>query len=580
MRLIQPISRSGFCIMSSLLLLACGGGSGAINAAPITTDGSEIQNAPIYIDIPATAIVDETTHLVTEAAKSEMIGLLNKTLNYPSQWTWGPVTTVPQPRAATTSDKLTPKIEHLRDGKVIATYANFGSRSTCTYTSPTASVPMNLTQYAAAGCGPFGNIDHRDLFRIAKDGDNFLVYPAVYTGPENNIFISTKSDYYGDTTPHPPTNITIQGVTENGVRPVILNVPAAGDFASAQSVIYIWNKGSSSTNAVNITIANIDLAIDKSVGRIGKAGLYSNGSTNLTLKQMRIHGFKMENGNSYGANGIFATGNDAGVFTLDQIELFDNGGVDGPAHNIYINTSVTDPNYTVHMKNSWSHDAFYGHLFKSRAQVNILEGNYFQGGLPKGDIYTQAENYLVNIPNGGKLIMKNNILVKNASGKNSNGASVTYNDEGLSSDTSTIPRNYFVDIRNNTFVVLSLTYDGTHPSWPFFFYKQTIPGTTEFKVPTKSGDFVIPTVFISNNVFSGYIQQTYPSYLFMNYRGIQSTTVALNELALNFALITPYYAASTTNRGATTYMHPTQQGPQRRVYISAAKEYTRVGAID
>ena len=205
---------------------------------------------------------------------------------------------------------------------------------------------MNLTKYAAAGCGPFGNVSHIDLFRIAQDNDTFLVYPAIYTGSENNIYIAPKPDYYKDPVTHIPTNITIQGVTVNGIRPVLLDVIKSGDFASAQAPVYIWNGGVTGNNSTGIVIENIDIAVDKNLGFTGKAGLYSNGATNLTLRQMRIHGFEMVSGNGYGANGIFSTGNDTGVFTLDQVELYENGGGLGPAHNIYVNTSKVDPNYT------------------------------------------------------------------------------------------------------------------------------------------------------------------------------------------------------------------------------------------
>jgi len=499
---------------------------------------------------------------------------------YPKQWTWGSAFGN-QARAATPADNLTPKIEQVRNGKVIATYTSFASNpATCSeqiYNGgsqiPTASSVNNPSSanpapYAAQGCGPFGNVSHVDLFRLWQAGDTFLVYPAVYTGSINNIFIGPEPDYYLDPVTHIPANITIQGLTQNGIRPVQLDVPSAGDWASAQAPVYIWNGGIAGQSAANITFTNIDIALDTNFGYAPKAGIYSNGSSNLTLDQMRIHGFEL-NGAPYGANGIFATGNDTGIFTLKQIELFDNGGAEGPAHNIYVNTSLTDPNYTVHMVNSWSHDAYYGHTFKSRAQINILEGNYFQGGVPQGGTFSQAENYLVDISNGGVLQMRSNILIKNASGPNSNGASVTYDPEGLATDESPVPRTYSVDIENNTFVAFSSTYDGTNPLWPFFFWNEVAPGTPGFQVPVlptsnAPSAYVVPTVVVAKNAFVGYCPQTYPSYTFMNYRGDVALTEAFGELNLDFSFSNPWYSTYRVLGGTPAYAHAAQNGLTRK----------------
>jgi hypothetical protein len=525
------------------------------------------------------AVVLQSSY-TSSAANVEIPQLCSGTKSFPSEWTWDPAKTVNQPRAAMATDNLTPKIEQVRNGQVIATYTSFGSNTnTCTYTWPTATVPMDLTAYAAAGCGPFGNVSHVDLFRIAQNGDTFLVYPAVYTGSQNNIFIAPKPDYYLDPVPHIPANITIQGVTQNGIRPVLLDVVNSGDFASNEAPVYIWNGGVAGQNAANIVIQNIDLAVDKNIGFPGKAGIYTNGAASLTLRQMRVHGFEQVTGDTYGANGIFTTGADTGTLTLDQIELYDNGGGNGPAHNIYVNTSLTDPNYTVHMLNSWSHDAFYGHTFKSRAQINILEGNYFQGGLPQGGIYTQAENYLVDISNGGILTMHNNILVKNASGANSNGASVTFDPEGLSDDLSPVPRTYSVDIENNTFVALASTYDGSHPIWPLFFWNQLVPGTAGFEVPTLPSGYVVPPVVVAKNVYIGYCPQTYPSNLFMNYQGGLALTEAFSQLNLDFSLTAPMVAIDTSVAGTPAYLHAAQTGLTRQG-ITSGSTYLTIGAED
>lgn len=499
---------------------------------------NSVQQCSALAELQQGAVLN-TGSYISNAAQTEIQSLCSTTHagTFPSESKWQAIV-LSQARAATESDNLSPKIDQVRNGVVIASYTSFGSNTqTCkNYTVPNARHPLNLTEYAAKGCGPFGNVSHVDLFRVAQDGDTFMVYPAVYGGSANNIYIAPKPDYYLDRQLHLPNNISIIGVTQNGIKPVILNVRAAGDYASAQAPIYISGNGEDNKFSNHILIENIDLAVDKPVNFQGKAGIYINGASNLMLKQMRVHGFEQASGSVYGANGIFVTKYNAGTLTLDQVELFDNGGASGPAHNIYVNASKSDPNFTLHMLNSWSHDAFYGHTLKSRAPINILENNYFQGGKPQGGIYTQAENYLVDISNGGILSMHNNILVKNASGDNSNGASVTYDVEGLSDDFNPVPRTYSIDIENNTFVAFARTYDGDHPIWPFFFWHDLTPDAANFEVPTKPSGYTVPSATIANNAYVGYCPQTYTPNAYMNYRGDAAVVEAFSELNTDYSL--------------------------------------------
>jgi len=255
--------------------------------------------------------------------------------------------------------------------------------------------------------------------------------------------------------------------------------------------------------------------------------------------------------------------------------LYHNGGVDGPAHNIYINASATDPNYTVHMTNSWSHDAYYGHTFKSRAQNTILEGNYFQGGLPQGGIYGQAENYLVDVPNGGQLIMHNNVLTKNASGAGSNGVSVTFAVEGVVD-----ARKQSVDIENNTFVAFAATYDGTDALWPFFFWGELVPGASNFVMPSYPSGTQVPSVTVSGNAFVGYCPQTYSSYQFMNYRGNLAVTEDFSELNQDYSFNNPVLTAVTDVAGTPAYAHAAQTGLVRELITNGKSTYTFIGAED
>lgn len=511
----------------------------------------------------AKGFVVPTGPYFSPAARTEQPLLCSNSESYPTQWAWDPNNTTQQPRAATAADGLTPLIQQVRNGVVIATYSSFGSGTGCSV-QPNGS--YNPQPSADTGCGPFSRT-RADIYRLWQSGDTFLVYPAVYTGNTNNIYIAPNVDYYMGPT-YVPSNITIQGVTVNGIRPVILDpVPILWDFASGQAPIYIFNGGDNSgaSNSSNITIQNLDLAYDTDNGFWGMSGIYINGGTNITLSQMRVHGLELELTNTGGANGIFVTPNNMGTLTLNQIELYQDGGASNALHhNIYVNASAIDPNFTVHMLNSWSHDAFYGHLFKSRAQINILEGNYFQGGLPQGGAYTQAENYLVDIPNGGQLIMRNNVLAKNASGPNSNGAAITFAVEGF--DTT---RTNSIDIENNTFVAFAATYDGYHPIWPFFFLGGVTTGTSGTTFPGLPSTPVV----VSNNSFVGFCPAA-------GYLGSTSETAAFGEINPDFSFVNPALSYDITQAGTPAYSHVTQSGLTRQVITNGSLQYLPFGAED
>jgi hypothetical protein len=391
-----------------------------------------------------------------------------------------------------------------------------------------------------------------------QNGDTFLVYPAVYTGTNNNIVVQPQTDYYtGQPVPHyTPDHLTIQGVEQNGIRPVLYrNDGGPGDYATAQGAIYLLN-------STNLMISNLDVALGPS-GTVYKGLIYDNGAgyggtdasgnaitATTTLRNMRVSGGKQVSG---GVNGIFSTGNCAGTLALENVELFDNGGDNGPAHNAYLASSSLDPNFTVKMTGSWTHDAVYGHTFKSRAQRNIMIGNYFQGSVEKNGVL--AESYLLDIPNGGVLVAKDNIFAKNASGAGSNAMSITYAMEGI-----TDQRTLSVDIENNTFVAFAATIDGSHPLYPFAFGGGKLPG---------DASFAYPNTVVSKNLFAGYCPHNNAN---MDYRGDLSLSVALSELNQNFTLLKRYSSADTSIVGTQAYKHVTQAGLLRKLATIGAED--------
>jgi hypothetical protein len=563
---------NGTCILRSASTVRYGSGTSWV-IKNFTT--SFTCNNEVFESDPAYKIVKEcdvgtptnpgpvvTTSLTTSAATSFCSAKV-----YPQQWNWASGYTQ-SARSATASDNLTPRIEQHRliDGidTVVAVYQSFASSPSCKEiwlpsTTTTGYTPAQLQTMADTGCGPFGNTPHIDMFRLWKNGDTFLVYPAVYTGLNNNIVIQPQHDIYisGQSVPtYTPDHVTVQGVEKNGIRPLLYrNDKGPGDYATNMGPIYLLN-------STNLTISNLDVALGPN-GLIYKGLVYDNGGGNggtdangklitgtTTLRNMRISGGKLVAG---GVNGLFSTVNTAGTLSLENIELFDNGGDNGPAHNAYLATSSVDPNFTVKMTGSWTHDAVFGHTFKTRAQRNIMMGNYFQGSVPH-DGFAQAEAYLLDLPNGGVLVAKNNIFAKTQSGGGSNAMSIAYAAEGVVD-----ARPLSIDIENNSFVAFSATLDGSHPLYPFYFRGGT-PG---------DGVFPYPKTVVSKNAFVGYCPTNNAR---MDYRGNLSLNAGFSELKQDFTLLNRYSSPDRSIVGTQAYKHVTQGGLRRELPTIGAED--------
>ncbi len=520
--------------------------------------GDAKARAPAYL--LATALAGGS--YTSPAALLDQANLCSGRSQYPANWVWDPAKTANQPRAATPEDGLQPRIEQVRNGKVIAVWQSLGS-GTCkggtgmgTHRDPKPA--------AEQGCGPFGRSHN---FQTWENGDTFLVYPAVYDADHdaNQPWIGPNfqsAEQYSSGKPNVPTDITIKGVTVNGIRPVFVVGPSgvASSATLGKGIFYL-------DKSRNLTIENIDIAGDHPRG--GYAAIYVNGVSGTTIfRQMRIHGFASAN-----MGGIFGTiKQNTGTIVIDQVELYENGGVQsGAMHNVYINDSL-DPKFTIHMIHSWSYDASYGHTFKSRSPINILEGNYFGGSVPR-DGFPQAESYLVDIPFGGQLTMKNNILVKNQSGPNSNAMSLTYLMEGIHDD-----RTQSVDVENNTFVALSRTNDGTHPLYPTTFgYPAQLPNANGLLIPAGksyeqpfAAHQIGPQDFIfRRNLFVGYCPSTFPT---ANYRGDEAATAGFSDLNHDFSLKEKVQSRDRSIIGTPAYSHAAQPGRRRAA--------PTIGAVD
>lgn len=534
-------------------LSACGGGSGTAagtggtaNNGSTTDNGSAVTPTPSPAPAPAptpgsspvpgpaptaTAPVDfdsdaamsarsalSQTAIKTAAASAS--GLCSGNTPFPAQVDWA-ASVAHQPAEPATGGE--PLIRQVRNGVVIASYTSLGKAG--------CYQPENNDLAPDPACGVFS----RGFGRNWQDGDVFEILPAIYEGEDQHPYIgpavSTHAEYdAGGRTV--PTRITLRGVTVDGKRPV-LRMPADGPSYNTlgQGLVYIDESSA-------ITIENLDIdAGSGSVSGGAKAGIYIRAGHNLTLRDVRVTGFSR-----FDMNGIFTAGDTSGLLRLDRLELANNGGGGGPEHNIYVNASEIDPAFTVWMTGSYSHHAVYGHTYKSRAQVNLLEGNYFQGTVPAAG--TLAENYLIDLPEGGRSLIRNNLLVKNAAGPDSNGAMLTWAVEGIPD-----ARPLSLVIEHNSFIAHALTFDGLHEIYPIFT-----------RYAGAGGDQPgLNRVSVNNNLYAGLCADQGQQ----GFRGDAAWTVAFSDLNADFSPKDKAVSGNPAVVGRPAYVHRASSGPRQ-----------------
>lgn len=145
------------------------------------------------------------------------------------------------------------------------------------------------------------------------------------------------------------------------------------------------------TVGAGITIANLTLAHARAPEHNG-AGIRAEGS-NLTVQGVRF----IDN-----ENGILAAPA-PGSTILVRDSLFRGNGICAPvcAHGIYVNEVAL-----LRITHSRFSDTHIGHHVKSRAWRTELVGDTITDG-PDG-----TASYLVDVPNGGSLLMQDNVLEK------------------------------------------------------------------------------------------------------------------------------------------------------------------------
>ncbi len=136
-------------------------------------------------------------------------------------------------------------------------------------------------------------------------------------------------------------------------------------------------------------------------------------------------------------NGVLASPGTATI-TIERSEFARNGRGDGFTHNLYVNAIDR-----LTVRSSYFHEVRIGHNLKSRARETIIEHSYFMDGT------SGTGSYQTDFPNGGRVVLRGNVLQKGPNADNS--SMIAYGLEGLSNANRTLA------LYHNTLVT---TYSG------------------------------------------------------------------------------------------------------------------------
>jgi hypothetical protein len=177
-------------------------------------------------------------------------------------------------------------------------------------------------------------------------------------------------------------------------------------------------------HANDVTIRNISFA-DAWAADGNGAGIRAEGA-NLTVERSKFKGNQ---------DGILAGNNPDSWIIIRDSDFYRNGAcVNACAHGVYVGHIAV-----LRIERSRFFGTLIAHHVKSRAARTELIGNQIQDGA------VGTSSYLVDVPNGGSLLMRDNILEKGPKTQNST-AAIMIGEEGALQTTSTLL------IRHNSFV--------------------------------------------------------------------------------------------------------------------------------
>jgi Right handed beta helix region len=191
------------------------------------------------------------------------------------------------------------------------------------------------------------------------------------------------------------------------------------------------------TSGQNITVRNMTLTRARVPDSNG-AGIRAEGAN------LKVEGVRFIN-----KDGILAATEPRSTIVIRDSEFLKNGVCNpGCAHGIYVNNIDR-----LVVEHSHFADTHQGHHIKSRANRTEIIGNTIEDG-PDG-----TASYLVDIPNGGDLVLRGNTMEKGPKAEN-HSAAVVIGEEGVSNRTNEITvqnNNFRLDGDYQTIFVRNLT---------------------------------------------------------------------------------------------------------------------------
>jgi len=293
-----------------------------------------------------------------------------------------------------------------------------------------AAPVLLLLVLAVASCGPVQigrGVGGSPALVIAPNGQTFSIGPGNRTlavGPSRLIRLPSQAARYardGNTVLIDPGNYDDCAVWTASHLTIAARAPGvvfSGKTCQGKAIFVISGN--------DVTVRGIKF-MHATVPDHNGAGIREEG-TNLTLQDDRF----IDN-----EEGILAGSNPGSTIRISNSEFRGNGTCQAAcAHGLYVGRIAL-----LDVENSHFTDTHVGHDIKSRALRTVLRGNDISDG-PSGN-----SSYLVDIPNGGDLLMEHNTLSKGPRTDNDSTA-IAIGEEGVSNPTHSL------EIRDNTFTNL------------------------------------------------------------------------------------------------------------------------------
>ena len=260
-------------------------------------------------------------------------------------------------------------------------------------------------------------------------GQQYTKLSAAIAASHDGDVIKVKAGTYSNDSAIIRTKITIEGVGGQ------VNLVSTATIANRKAILVTNN---------DVTLNNINFSGAKVADGNGAGIRYQAG--NLTINNCYFHDNQ---------EGLLAADNASGSITVNNSEFAHNGTGDGKTHNLYVGKIAK-----LTINNSYFHDAVAGHEIKSRAATSTIQNSrIFEG--PAG-----TASYSVDLPNGGKAVLNNNIIEQGP--KSQNPAIIHFGGEGTpyAGSTLTISHNTIINdldrgisraLLNNTSAVPNFT---------------------------------------------------------------------------------------------------------------------------